>query len=52
MILIVNSDDEAASAWAALDVINTLRRREVKTLRPYMEDSPWVRTRRANEKYL
>jgi hypothetical protein len=52
MILIVNSDEEEAAAWRAVEVINSLRRREVRSLTTTMDDSPWVKTRRANEKYL
>ncbi len=53
MILIVNSAAEEHSAWQALDVIQVLRSREPRTLRPdVVEDTPWVRTRWANKKYL
>ncbi len=51
MLIIVNSDDEEASAWAALDVINTLRA-ETRPLHAMVDDSPWVKTRWANERFL
>jgi hypothetical protein len=52
MILIVNSDAEERSAWAALDVIHRLRGDTVYPTRPDTEDRHWVKTRWANERYL
>lgn len=53
MILIVNSDEEEAAAWRALDVINSLRNREPTTVRPHVhEDSGRIRTKYAKPEYL
>jgi hypothetical protein len=52
MILIANSEDEHRSAMRALEVINSLRRREPVTVPPMTEDRPWVRTRWAKPEYL
>lgn len=53
MIIIANSDEEEASAWAALDVIQNLRNaRNIYPQRPNTEDTQFVKTRWPNENYL
>jgi hypothetical protein len=51
MIIIVNSDEEERSVWAAIETIRVLRG-EAHPLKPYMQDSPWIKTKWANERYL
>ena len=50
MLIIVNSDEEEASAYRALEVINTLR--VLPASRPDTTDTRWVKTRWPNEVYL
>lgn len=52
MLLIVNNAEEEASAWRALEVINSLRARPGTTVKPAVGDAPWIHTRWANKKYL
>lgn len=53
MIIIVNNDEEEASAWAALDLIRHLR--DTRPIPPLREsDAPYlnVTTTFANQRYL
>ena len=51
MVIVVNSDAEEASVWAAMDVIRTLRG-HAKPIQPDTRDTELIRTRWANESYL
>lgn len=55
MIIITNDQHEYDSAMAALRVINAMRDTARPTRRQrlaFMEDTPWIKTRWPNEKYL
>lgn len=53
MIIIANNDEEEASAWAALDVIDNLRNgRTMYPTRPNTQDTPSVKTRWPHDWYL
>lgn len=52
MIIIANNDEEEASAWAALEVIQSLRARNVLPIRPDVTDTRYVKTHWPHDWYL
>ena len=52
MIITTHSDEEYEDTLALLRIINKIRWRDRTYYPPIIEDTPWVRTRRPNPRYL